>query len=215
MWDKNSDLDDYLAHYGVLGMKWGVRKARNSGPSTTSKLRTALKKKSKPTKEPERNSFTEGGLRKADVVITEKDKKRRRAKLKEQSQAREKEWQKLYVKRDQMGDRELQLALNRLKLENQLAKEVATASTLTPKPKNFIEKHGTKVVIANTIVGSVASNIDNPNAKKVALISDMLSGIIPNSKGEIKPRKTVSKEKKEKKEKKENKENKENKEKKD
>ena len=207
MWDKNSDLDDYLAHYGVLGMKWGVRKARNSGPSTTSKLRTALKKKSKPTKEPERNSFTEGGLRKADVVITEKDKKRRRAKLKEQSQAREKEWQKLYVKRDQMGDRELQLALNRLKLENQLAKEVATASTLTPKPKNFIEKHGTKVVIANTIVGSVASNIDNPNAKKVALISDMLSGIIPNSKGEIKPRKTVSKEKKKKKEKKENKEN--------
>lgn len=211
MWDKNSDLDEYLSHHGVLGMKWGVRKARNSGPSTTSKIREALKRKKKPAKEPERNSFTEGGLRKADVVITEKDRKRRRAKLKEQSQSREKEWQKLYVKRDQMGDRELQLALNRLKLENQLAKEVATASTLTPKPKNFIEKHGTKVVIANTIVGSIASNIDNPNARKVAIISDTLSGVIPNSKGEIKPRKTVTKEKKEKKEKKENKENKEKK----
>ena len=89
MWDGKEPVDEYLEHYGVLGMKWGVRRARNSGPSTTSKLRTALKRKKKPTEEKERTSFTEGGLRKADVVITEKDRKRRRAKLKEQSQSRE------------------------------------------------------------------------------------------------------------------------------
>ena len=182
MWDKNSDLDEYLSHHGVLGMKWGVRKARNSGPSTTSKIREALKRKKKHAKEPERDSFTEGGLRKADVVITEKDRKRRRAKLKEQSQSREKEWQKLYVKRDQMGDRELQLALNRLKLENQLAKEVATASTLTPKPKKFMDKHGSKVVIANKIVGAIASNVDGQKAKDVAKLSKTIGEIIPKKK---------------------------------
>ena len=181
MWDKNSDLDEYLSHHGVLGMKWGVRKARNSGPSTTSKLREALKRKKKPA-EKERHSFTEGGLRKADVVITEKDRKRRRAQLKEQSQSREKEWQKLYVKRDQMGDRELQLALNRLKLENQLAKEVATAGTLTPKPKKFMEKHGTKVVIANKIVGAIASNVEGQQAKDVAKLSKTIGEIIPKKK---------------------------------
>ena len=116
------------------------------------------------------------------MVITEKDRKRRRAKLKEQSQSREKEWQKLYVKRDQMGDRELQLALNRLKLENQLAKEVATASTLTPKPKNFIEKHGSKIAVANKIVGAIASNIDSPQAKDVAKISKTIGEVIPKKK---------------------------------
>lgn len=33
MWSYN--YPNYLAHYGVLGMKWGVRKKRTSGSSST------------------------------------------------------------------------------------------------------------------------------------------------------------------------------------
>lgn len=42
-----SELSDFLAHYGVKGMRWGVRKSNsesnNSTPSTSSKKKTAAK----------------------------------------------------------------------------------------------------------------------------------------------------------------------------
>lgn len=31
MMDQNYNEQDYLMHYGVVGMKWGMRKARNNG----------------------------------------------------------------------------------------------------------------------------------------------------------------------------------------
>lgn len=177
MWDGKGDVNDYLEHHGVRGMKWGIRKARTSSSSSSiaKKIKSLTEKKKQKPKE----SFTEGGKRKADNVITEKDRKARQRQLKNESAIREKDWQKLYLKRSQMGDRELQLALNRLKLENQLAKEVSTASTLAPKPKSFMDKHGGTIVVGSKVVGMIASNIDNPRAKQVAQLSKITEQLVP------------------------------------
>ena len=38
---EDEPLEDYLAHWGVKGMRWGVRKALSSKTSLSSKIRTA------------------------------------------------------------------------------------------------------------------------------------------------------------------------------
>ena len=55
--DYEENYDDFLQHYGVLGMKWGHRKARSTSSSNNKSKNTAITKpkqtpkpKSKPTK---------------------------------------------------------------------------------------------------------------------------------------------------------------------
>lgn len=45
--EQNSFYDDYLAHYGVLGMKWGRRRAKRSVSNEHARAKSLKKKKTK------------------------------------------------------------------------------------------------------------------------------------------------------------------------
>ena len=110
--------DRYLIHYGVKGMKWGVRKDRPSAGS--SKLRTAAKIAS-----PIGYAIGKGGVKVAKKAVAEKKKwannkparieKKRQKALNVKTSARY-----TYKQRKHLSDDELRYRINRLNMERQL-----------------------------------------------------------------------------------------------
>lgn len=56
------NYDDFLQHYGVLGMKWGKRKARNT-VSSGQKTKNTQISKPKPKSQPTKRRLTDAELR--------------------------------------------------------------------------------------------------------------------------------------------------------
>lgn len=111
-------VDAFLEHYGVLGMKWGVRKKRS-------------------TKTVEFTDRLTGA--KGRVVVKNargsKREKRKIERLKTRSQPS--------VKR--LSDEQLRTAINRMQLERQYT-QLRTDQTNNKAAKAFLAKHGTKIV---------------------------------------------------------------------
>ena len=173
------DYEDYIAHHGIMGMKWGVRKSQSALYKMKTNYKNFNKKRHAKKKAKEQGvSFTEGGKKKADTVMSEKTRKRALKKINEASVKREKDWDKLYKKRSQMGDREIQLALNRLRLENNLAQEVQKAKDLTKVVK---KEPAFKRVLDTTVkvsaVGEIVYNmIPKENKPEGSLIRSLGEG---------------------------------------
>ena len=64
--------DDYLVHYGVLGMKWGVRKARSSSGSAKSAARKKARAEAKAVKKEQKAAYK---ARRKDMKRAARDRK--------------------------------------------------------------------------------------------------------------------------------------------
>lgn len=93
--------DDELMHYGVLGMKWGVRKSRSSG-SSSSKKKSAIKSKA------------------SNLKSNASNLKRKVTKTTKKEEAQRKRIDKDYKNRHTMSDKDLAKKIERIQNETKL-----------------------------------------------------------------------------------------------
>ena len=133
-------LDTELQHFGVKGMKWGVRKSRTSkdrASETTPKPKSTLRKyvdsnrrelgMNKMLKDV--NSLPDSEvIRRTNRVRNENDFRRAIDNTSFVNNKRRKQLREEYFNRENMSDAELQERVRRLNLEDNLRREVVRAS---------------------------------------------------------------------------------------
>ena len=87
MMEYEENYDDFLQHYGVLGMKWGHRKARSTSSSNKKPKSTKNTTTSKPKPKPTQRELSDEELR---AVINRMRLEREYADLKYRSSSRAK-----------------------------------------------------------------------------------------------------------------------------
>lgn len=128
--------DDYLAHHGILGMKWGVRRYQNKDGTLTPAGR---------------KHYGDGGDDIPDNESIEKKKERIR---------KSRSAKKLYDNADLFTDKELSEAYGRLAVEKKIKDLIPKEKN---KGKEFIDKALSVVDTANKVLDSgtkMYTNVD-------------------------------------------------------
>lgn len=113
---------DTLKHFGVKGMKWGVRRSRDKGPSTISRHISSAKRDFGHRKTLKNlKNMTD------DELKSTTDRVRRENDLKRLTATKRKKTSKDYLDRSKLSDAELKQKVERLQLEDNLKKQVSTA----------------------------------------------------------------------------------------
>lgn len=155
--------DDYVAHFGILGMKWGVRRYQNKDGSLTPKGKARYK------------LGKNGEL----VKLTHKEKKARKKQVETLKKARVAAKQKqleadqirkivsygsaadVYNNRRRMSPEQIAAAYNRLTNDQALAKLVQSERDLKPKKTSGVDK---VLGFMNKTTKAINTGVDLANA---------------------------------------------------
>ena len=164
--------NDYIAHYGVLGMRWGVRRTKEQLRRTSGKTKDQNDDEKKPT------SSKGGFFVRRKAASEEKISRKESKKQKSENSSTESGKPKHYSSIKEVPDAELRAAISRLQMEKQYRDLIRE---LTPKEKkkasdtvkSILAESGKKVVgeattylMRQAVNKALGSNLGSDKKKK-------------------------------------------------
>lgn len=145
---------DQLQHYGVKGMKWGVRRDRSKGGSSTVKkeISSAVRNARTLRERKKMKSMTDSDLKKRTERLRNENDLDRISKEKGWTRSQKKTLRKNYLNRDKMSDAELKVVVKRARLEDALRREIHTANKANRENANKVIRETSKLLIDKKVL---------------------------------------------------------------
>lgn len=152
---KSLNLEDSeLQHYGVKGMKWGVRRDRSEGGSNRIKgeVSSAVRNAKTLSERKKMKSMTESDLKARTERIRNENDLGRISKERGWTRSQKKEIRKTYLDRGKMSDDELKAAVKRARLEDALRREIHISNKSNRDNANRVIRETSKFLIDKKLI---------------------------------------------------------------